>query len=129
MLGDTAHRISLDGVVGHRSGVIEEGDVIIRYGMRCTSPLRTVIDLSGPMTVAELGKVVDDFLRRKLLGFEELRARSIAPDRHQGVQLPRCVRYLPSGCRDTTRAKVSWKGGLPGSSTLTDCRVRRSNTG
>jgi len=75
VLSDTARRISLDGVVGHRSGVIEEGDVTIRHGMRCTSPLRTVIDLSGPMTVAELGRVVDDFLRRKLLGLEELRDR------------------------------------------------------
>ena len=43
--------------------------------MLCTSPLRTVIDLSGPMTVAELGDVVDDFLRRKLLKLEQLRAR------------------------------------------------------
>jgi hypothetical protein len=72
---DTAHRISLAGVVGHRSGVIEEGDVITRDGMRCTSPLRTVIDLSGPMSATELGKVVDEFLRRKLLGLEELRER------------------------------------------------------
>jgi len=37
--------------------------------------MRTVIELSRPMTVAELGKVVDDFLRRKLLGLEELRER------------------------------------------------------
>jgi hypothetical protein len=75
VIAETAHRISLDGVVGHRSGVIEEGDVIIRDGMRCTSPLRTVLDLSGPMSATELGKVVDDFLRRKLLGLEELRER------------------------------------------------------
>ena len=75
VIAETAHRISLDGVVGHRSGVIEEGDVIIRHGMRCTSPLRTVIDLSGPMSAAELGKVVDDLLRRKLLVLEELRER------------------------------------------------------
>jgi hypothetical protein len=72
---DTPHRISLSGVVGHRSGVLEVGDVTTRYGMRCTSPLRTVIDLSGPMSVAELGKVVDDFLRRNLLKLEELRER------------------------------------------------------
>ena len=75
VLADTAHRISLDGVVSHRSGVLEEGDVIVRDGMRCTSPLRTVIDLSGPMSPTELGKVVDEFLRRKSMGLEELRER------------------------------------------------------
>ncbi len=75
VIADTAHRVSLDGVVGHRSGVLEEGDLITRDGMRCTSPLRTVIDLSGPMSATELGKVVDEFLRRKLLGLEELRER------------------------------------------------------
>jgi hypothetical protein len=72
---DRPRRISLEGVVGHRSGVLEEGDLIMRDGMLCTSPLRTVIDLSGPMTATELGKVVDEFLRRKLLGLEQLRER------------------------------------------------------
>ena len=75
VIADLPHRIAMEGVIGHRSGLIEKGDVVIRDGMRCTSPLRTVIDLSGPMTVAELGDVVDDFLRRKLLKLEELRAR------------------------------------------------------
>jgi hypothetical protein len=75
VIADTPHRISLDGVVGHRSGVLEEGDVTTRDGMQCTSPLRTVIDLSGPMSATELGKVVDEFLRRKLLRLEELRER------------------------------------------------------
>ena len=75
VLSDLAHPTALAGVVSHRSGILEEGDLVRRDGMLCTSPLRTVIDLSGPMTVAELGDVVDDFLRRKLLKLEELRAR------------------------------------------------------
>ena len=75
VITDLAHRVVLDGVVSHRSGILEEGDLVRRDGMLCTSPLRTVIDLSGPMTVAELGDVVDDFLRRKLLKLEQLRAR------------------------------------------------------
>jgi very-short-patch-repair endonuclease len=69
------HRVSLKGVVGHRSGLIEEGDLVRRNGMTCTSPLRTVIDLSGSMTAAELGKVVDEFLRQKQLNLEALRER------------------------------------------------------
>jgi hypothetical protein len=32
VLADTAHRISLDGVVSHRSGLLEAGDVIVRDG-------------------------------------------------------------------------------------------------
>jgi hypothetical protein len=75
IIADTPHRISLDGVVAHRSGGLEDGDVVIRDGMRCTSPLRTVIDLSGPMSASELGKLVDEFLRRKMLGLEQLRER------------------------------------------------------
>jgi hypothetical protein len=75
VISDLGHPTALSGVVSHRSGILEEGDLVRRHGMLCTSPLRTVIDLSGPMTVAELGDVVDDFLRRKLLKLEELRAR------------------------------------------------------
>jgi hypothetical protein len=75
VITDLDHHVLLEGVVCHRSGVLEEGDLVRRDGMLCTSPLRTVIDLSGPMTGAELGKVVDEFLRRKQLSLEELRKR------------------------------------------------------
>lgn len=72
VITDLEHRIVLEGVVSHRSGLLEEGDLVRRDGMLCTSPIRTVVDLSGPMTVPELGKVVDGFLRRKQLSLEEL---------------------------------------------------------
>ncbi len=75
VIADLPRRVALEGVVAHRSGLIEKGDVVIRDGMRCTSPLRTVIDLSGSMSPYELGKVVDDLLRRKLLQLDELRDR------------------------------------------------------
>jgi very-short-patch-repair endonuclease len=75
LIGDLARQVTLDGVISHRSGLLEPGDIVTRYGMPCTSALRTVIDLSGPMNVVELGEVVDDFLRRKLLKLEEMRAR------------------------------------------------------
>jgi hypothetical protein len=75
VISDLSHQVFLDGVVCHRSGLLEDGDIVRRDGMACTSPLRTVIDLSGPMSAAELGKVVDHFLRNKLLGLEALRER------------------------------------------------------
>lgn len=75
VVGDLERQVTLNGVVSHRSGLLEDGDVISRFEMSCTSPLRTVIDLSAPMSVVELGNVVDDFLRRKLLNLDELRER------------------------------------------------------
>lgn len=75
VLGPLDRQVTLEGVTCHRSGLLEDGDIVLRDGMRCTSPLRTVIDLSGPMSVSELGDVVDDFLRRKLLKLEDLRER------------------------------------------------------
>ena len=75
VLADLPYRIELEGVIAHRSGMIEAGDLIRRDGMNCTSPLRTVIDLSGPLTAGELGKIVDDFLRRRMLTLEVLRER------------------------------------------------------
>ncbi len=75
VIADLACQVTMEGVISHRSGLLEEGDIITRDGMRCTSPLRTVVDLSGPMTAKELGNVVDDFLRRKLLSLDELRRR------------------------------------------------------
>ncbi len=70
------HRVvRIPGVRAHRSATLEDGDVTSRSGIGCTSPLRTVIDLSGRLTVAELGKLVDHFLRQKLLRLEDLRGR------------------------------------------------------
>jgi hypothetical protein len=75
VITDLVHRIQLEGVISHRSGVLEEGDVIRRDGMPCTSPLRTVIDLSGSMSAHALGKVVDEMLRKRLLTLSALRER------------------------------------------------------
>lgn len=67
--------VRLAGVKAHRTGTFEEGDITSRREIRCTSPLRTVLDLSGTLSVGELGKLVDHFLRTKLLRLEELRGR------------------------------------------------------
>jgi hypothetical protein len=75
VLGVLLRQVRLEGVVSHRSGVIEDGDIIRRDGMLCTSPLRTVIDLSSTLNDQELGRVVDDFLRRRMLKLESLRSR------------------------------------------------------
>jgi hypothetical protein len=73
--GPLARSVCLPGVKCHRTGTLEDEDVVTRREIRCTSPLRTVLDLSGSLTVAELGKLVDYFLRNKTLRLEDLRGR------------------------------------------------------
>lgn len=69
------HQVVLDGVRCHRSGLIEPGDIVCRGELTCTSPLRTVIDLSGSWSVKRLGLLVDEFMRRSMLDLSELRRR------------------------------------------------------
>lgn len=69
------HQVIIDGVRCHRSGVIEEGDIVRWGGLLCTSPLRTVIDLSGAWSAKRLGELVDEFMRRKMLDLSALRRR------------------------------------------------------
>jgi hypothetical protein len=93
VVGPLARQVDLPGVVGHRSGLLDEEDVTSRNGIRCTGPLRTVIDLSGPLDVRSLGRVVDDFLRRRLLDLEELRLR-VAVTRPAPGRSPRTLRAV-----------------------------------
>jgi len=83
----------MDGVVHHRSGTFVDADFVTRNGMRCTSALRTVLDISGSLTAKALGDVVDDLLRRKLLRLEELRDRvsSLRPAPGRSVSRLRSV--------------------------------------
>jgi hypothetical protein len=69
------HQVVLDGVRCHRSGLIEPGDIVCRGELTCTSPLRTVIDLSSSWSTKRLGELVDEFMRRKMLDLSELRRR------------------------------------------------------
>ena len=73
--GPSKRRTRLSGVRGHRIGTAEPGDIVRRHGIRCTSPLRTVIDVSGSLDAVRLGRVVDYFLRLRVLRLEELRSR------------------------------------------------------
>ena len=117
------HRVvRLPGVRSHRSATIEDGDVITRGGFRCTSPLRTVLDLSGRLTTAELGKLVDYFLRKRMLRLEDLRGRVSrtrpAPGRSvrtlQQVLRDRIPGYDPGESELEGRlARIIIRAGLP----------------
>lgn len=68
-------KIRIDGVWAHRLGTLEPGDVVLRDGIRCCSPVRLVLDLSGRLTPELLGRLVDELVRRRLLRLESLRER------------------------------------------------------
>jgi hypothetical protein len=73
--GRLGRQIRLEGVVGHRSGQLVEGDVVLLHGIRVTSPLRTIIDLSGCVAFEVLGKLFDEFLRAGHIDLEQSRER------------------------------------------------------
>ncbi len=68
-------QIRLAGVRAHRCGTLEDGDVIVRDGLACASPIRLVLDLSGRCSIDQLGKLIDDLLRHRRLRLEDLRER------------------------------------------------------
>lgn len=120
--GPPARVVRLPGVKAHRSATLEEGDLVTRTGLRCTSPLRTVLDLSGRLTVAELGKLVDYFLRNKMLRLDDFRGRVSrtrpAPGRSvrklQRVLRDRIPGYDPGESELEGRlARIIIRSGLP----------------
>lgn len=56
----------LHGVMGHRSGALFQEDLTRFRGIPVTSRARTVVDLSGELSLAQLGRVLDDALRHGL---------------------------------------------------------------
>ncbi len=75
VIGTPSRLVRLEGVKCHRSTTLEPGDLTKRHGIQCTSPIRTVVDMSGALTVAALGKLVDHFLRTGQMQLEDLRDR------------------------------------------------------
>jgi len=68
---------------------IPETDITEIDGIRCTTALRTVIDLAAAITPAELRNLIEDCLARELFSIAEARARVEQPDLrgHPGAQL------------------------------------------
>jgi very-short-patch-repair endonuclease len=74
------------GIVVHRSGLITDADVGDVEGIPCMRAARTIVDLSGRLTVEALERTVDDALRAGVLtigglGREIRRFLHIAPGR------------------------------------------------
>lgn len=59
---------------------IPESDITIVRGLRCTTPIRTVIDIAPEMPSAELDRIIRDCLDRNLFTVEQVLARIEQPD-------------------------------------------------
>jgi hypothetical protein len=112
----------LDGVIGRRSGALFDADLTFRGPIPTVTVARSIVDVSGRMTTKELGYIVDDALRRKLLTLEGLRRCTErldpAPGRSlrgiRSVLAERLPGYSPGDSDLETRALRSLVGaGLP----------------
>jgi very-short-patch-repair endonuclease len=103
VLGPLGRGVRLDGVIGHRSRRLPPIDVTSRADIPCTTPVRTVLDLSGRLTDVDLGRFIDELLRRRLVDLEVLRSRArslrpapgYSPKRLERVLALRPPRYDP----------------------------------
>ncbi len=79
--GCVAERVSFDGleVIVHYDD-IPESDITTIDGIRCTTALRTVIDLAAELDRPDLERIVDDCLDRGLFTPEEACERVAQPD-------------------------------------------------
>jgi hypothetical protein len=70
-------------------------DVTTVDGIRCTTPLRTVIDIAVDIDRAHLDPIVQDCLNRRLFTVQEARARLAEPDmaNRRGADLLRRVLF------------------------------------
>lgn len=98
--GCLTEHVTMDGleVIVHYDD-IPESDITSVDGLRCTTPLRTVIDLAPDLDSEELADIIRECLDRKLFTVKEAMARIAAPDMltRPGAQLLRQALGVPSG--------------------------------
>lgn len=58
---------------------IPESDITVVSGLRCTTPIRTAIDLATQLSEPELKRIVNDFLDRGLFTVDEALTRLAEP--------------------------------------------------
>ena len=113
--------VRLDGVDHHRSGSFEPDDLVERWGIACTSPVRTLIDVSSSLRIDELGTTLDELMRRGLVDLEHLRDRVMSMRPAPGRSIKKLKIVLSGRLRgfdagesalETRIARVMAKGGI-----------------
>jgi hypothetical protein len=95
-----ARPLRLAGVRGHRSRAIFDEDRTARLGIPAVTAERTLVDLSGSLSQIQLGRVLDDAIRREVATLEAFR---------------RCAtRLAPGPGRSMTRVRAMLADRVPG---------------
>jgi hypothetical protein len=115
-------RVRLVGVRVHQSDRFDETDVAVQAGVPCTGFERTLCDCSTSMTQYELGRALDDGLRRDVASLRRLEACAerleSCPGRHMSVirtlLQERDTDFDPGGSASELRVlKLVRTAGLP----------------
>ncbi len=118
----TERRPRLVGVGVHRTTLLDDADVAQRSGIPCTSFERTLCDCTTRMSELQLGRALDDGLRRGVASLRRLKdcaeRLDSGPGRHMSVIRSalgaRDPNYDPGGSDDELRVlRVLKRAGLP----------------
>jgi hypothetical protein len=110
------------GVRIHRSSTLDEADVTLRFGIPCTTFERTLCDLTTRLTESQLGRILDDGLRRGVASLRRLKdcaeRLESGPGRHmsaiRALLEVRDADYNPGGSDSELRVlAVLKRAGLP----------------
>jgi hypothetical protein len=119
---DLASGFSLRRRGVHRTLALPEADVAERSGIPCTSFERTLCDCTAGLSPFQLGRVLDDGMRRHVASLERLRTCLLRLDSGPGRRLRSVQRLLaerddsfdPGGSASELRVlKVPQEAGLP----------------
>ena len=109
-------RVRAEGVRQHRTGSVRRAEVVRLRGIPITTVARTLVDCGGRVRPDELGRVVDDALRRRLVHLADL--LHCHGNRHTAamarVLAERAPGHDPGGSdRELRVARTLVAGGLP----------------
>lgn len=104
---DRGHRTQMRGVVVHRSGTLSAGDVVNVEDIPCTSFERTLCDCTTQLSEYQLGRALDDGLRRGVASLRRLRGCAerleSGPGRHmsavRSLLVSRAIGFHPGGSK------------------------------
>jgi len=106
------HQLRLPGVTSHTIS-LGPGDTTIRNGVPVTSAERTIIDLAGSVTLRQLGEILDDAIRRRLVDLERLRRLVTAAVARGGRRLLKPLhRLLAERVRGYQAGGSDWERGM-----------------
>jgi len=87
LLRPLGRHVRMEGVRGHRSGALFSADLTKTRRIPVTTPERTAVELSGRLSAPQLGRLVDDGLRRRILTLPRLRSCAARLDTAPGRRL------------------------------------------